>query len=430
MGQPNSMGRVTDRSDIERSAITSWLIVLGGLFLGWALWAGLTRTGYDFRVYFRTAGRILADGRVYQLTDDGFPFKYSPPTLLFLWPLGLFNFRTAYAGWNVLNGLGLFLFWGCAFKAFMPHTPRKLVLVAGLGIGILQIELLQKLFYLGQIEGILLGLVGAAYHWRKNVWLSASCLALAAIFKPPFLLLVCWQIAANGMGRLWRLMGCMGICGMVCLLASGPHGFMDKLTRWHDLLSLTTGPMLCSPGNQSLRGVLCLFEGLGAKQSLGIWGLGLVGFLWSGYALARWIDADRRVAAGSGQSFFFGWLLYGTALFSPLGWRIALLGVFWLFMSVVSMLWSLKEKRLVVSTFVIYFITGIVQLIISHDILGVDTYREVLSMRFHGLLFGGVVAIFVGFVWHALRKTPPERNVRSRGGSWMLMAGAVADSDA
>jgi len=372
-----------------------------------------------------TAGDFFVSGQITagvgNLSDDGFPFKYAPPTLLFFWPLGLFNFRTAYAGWNVLNGLGLLLFWGCAFKAFIPQTSRNLVLGAGVGIWMLQIELLQKLFYLGQIEGILLGLVGAGYHWRKNAWLSASCLLIAALFKPPFLLLACWQIAANGMDRLWKLVGCVVISGMVSLLVFGPSGFLGKLARWYELLSLTTEPMLCSAANQSLRGILCLFEGLGAKQSLGIWFFCLGGFICFGYILARLIDIDRRLPEGFGQSFFFGWLLYGTALFSPLGWRIALLGLFWLFVSVVSMLWVLKEKNLVASTFVIYFITAVAQLIISHDVLGQQGYREALSMRFHGFVYGGMVAVFVSFLCFALKKNAVQPKVSSKEKSGMLM---------
>jgi len=66
--------------------------------------------GADFVVYFEAAKMFLQGLNPYKgLFTRTFPFNYPPPALLFLWPLGFFDFTTANIMWNVASLLSVLI---------------------------------------------------------------------------------------------------------------------------------------------------------------------------------------------------------------------------------------------------------------------------------------------------------------------------------
>lgn len=64
--------------------------------------------GADFVVYFEAAKVFLAGGNPYLgLLTRSFPFNYPPIALLFLFPLGFFDFAQANIIWNILSTLSV-----------------------------------------------------------------------------------------------------------------------------------------------------------------------------------------------------------------------------------------------------------------------------------------------------------------------------------
>lgn len=60
--------------------------------------------GADFVVYYEAVKMFLLGLNPYQgLLTRTFPFNYPPPALLFLFPLGFFDFATANIVWNILS---------------------------------------------------------------------------------------------------------------------------------------------------------------------------------------------------------------------------------------------------------------------------------------------------------------------------------------
>lgn len=66
--------------------------------------------GNDFVVYYEAAKMFLAGANPYLgLITRTFPFNYPPASLLFLFPLGFFDFNTANVIWNILSTLSVII---------------------------------------------------------------------------------------------------------------------------------------------------------------------------------------------------------------------------------------------------------------------------------------------------------------------------------
>lgn len=86
--------------------------------------------GNDFVVYYEAAKMFLQGLNPYKgLITRTFPFNYPPPSLLFLWPLAFFDFRTANILWNILSLVCVLISVWVLLKISTSYRKLPLVIV-------------------------------------------------------------------------------------------------------------------------------------------------------------------------------------------------------------------------------------------------------------------------------------------------------------
>ncbi len=302
----------------------SWLIpgafVLGGLA---DELLSRTRVGPDFGVYHRAAVRFVAGEPLYRLSDGHLCFKYSPAAAALLAPLAALPARPAQMVFSLLSAASLLLWirWASRFPAG-GEGP-----LVGLSAALFLMPLYTLLFFLGQVDAILLALVLASeVQAERRPWLSGALWAVALLFKPPMIILLVtavlfgqWRRIASAAASTAALLG-------GALLRYGSEAGWAELRGWRALLATTTPPILCDRANQSVFAVACTYLGGGDQPSgTALWAVALGGTTAAALAVPTWrvLRADPR----RGRPLAFAVALYLAAFLSPLGWRVNLLAL-------------------------------------------------------------------------------------------------------
>jgi alpha-1,2-mannosyltransferase len=286
-----------------------------------------TRSGIDFAVFVRAARRIVAGEDLYQLADGHYAFKYLPPAALAFVPLALLPERVAWAAWNVLSAIALVRLMRFSAEARGP-APGVL---GHLLVLLLIMPFYAHLFFLGQCDAVLLGLVvESERRAERQPALSGALLAVAMLVKPPFALVGLLALARRQGRRLWVAVAAgLGLLALPAL-RYGVAGELEQLRAWRALLAASTPRLLCDPQNQSVFGVACTYLATPAEPSRSAVSAALLGLAATvAVAAAGWAIARNDKALGSFVTF--AGALWLVAFLSPLGWRTNLLGMIPLF---------------------------------------------------------------------------------------------------
>ncbi|MGE3538290.1 MAG: glycosyltransferase family 87 protein [Candidatus Tectimicrobiota bacterium] len=355
----------------------------------------------DFQVCYRTGVRLLAGEALYRLSDGGMPFKYAPPVALFLAPLGLLPPVAAELLWTSLNAVALGYFFmaiGRDLRSLLP-VPGWVVVVSVA----LSSEFMQHMFVLGQIDGIILALLAVFLrHNQQRPWLAAWALALATLIKLPYGIILLWALYERHYAQLWRVPA----CGVALLAAAVPvfgvSGTLAHLAAWHALLASTTTPLLCFRSNQSLWAMLCTATSLAPehlwKLAIPLGGICLGAGLWASLSLRRQARTAREQALAG--RMLLAWLLYSTALLSPLGWRTNLLSLAPMVMLALALAptFSSRGARLVIYGGVALLAGAFFGL--GREIVGAARFAVLMQYRSFG--FGallGMSTLLLGLTW-------------------------------
>jgi hypothetical protein len=332
-----------------------WIAALVALL---ALHAWIFKNGADLRVFELAGSRALHGQELYRL-DEGVPFKYTPIAALLLSPFSLLPHKAAHLIWNALSVLAILRLMRWSSGGGMPLWPSLMVLaLAG--------PFIHRLFALGQIDALLLWLMVESEIRVERPLLSGLLWALACLFKPPFLIFLLVAAAL----RQWKRIGALAAFCALGLLAG-----WSELPAWHQLLAVTTRPMLCGdPENQGMVGISCHYFG---SAQAAIVPAGAIAFA----LLSR-----RRLAVAS--CFFL------SAFFSPLCWETNLIAV-------IPLAFAVARARFVWAHAALF--AAIAVNLLNYDLLGRDLFFRVLEYRHYGL-----AALLVAITAASVDRLPQE----------------------
>jgi hypothetical protein len=187
------------------------------------------------------------------------------------------------------------------------------------------------LFFLGQCDAVLLGLVvESERRSERQPALSGALLAAAMLVKPPFVLVGLVALARRQGRRLWVAAAAGLLALALPALRYGVAGELEQFRAWRRLLAASTPGLLCDPQNQSVFAVVCSYLATpvaAARFPAYAAGLGLAAT--AAVAAAGW--AIARIDKALGAFVAFAGALWLVAFLSPLGWRTNLLGMIPLF---------------------------------------------------------------------------------------------------
>lgn len=239
------MAEVFCQHDLGAERARGYLLLLAAInvvTLGFLLLTakdGIDRNGFligtDF-ISFWTSGRMLMDSanvyntlahveaqrELYALEGEYTAFFYPPNFLPFVWPLGLFPYFPALAGWLIVTGAAWLAMVRGWFAALGVKGPG-LVLTLAFPPLIVTLTHGQTSFLVGALLG------GGLLLVRTRPWLAGLLIGLATI-KPQFGLLVPVALLASGQ---WRTIAGAGAAalGLAALasVAFGPQVWSDWL---------------------------------------------------------------------------------------------------------------------------------------------------------------------------------------------------------
>jgi hypothetical protein len=366
-------------------------------------------TSLDYAVFHRAGARWLRGEDLYR-SSEFFSFKYAPIAAAFFAP---FSLLPQPLGWLAMNALSTavllgVLRWGARQLRGAAHPgPLELALLLAMTA-----PYYGHLFWLGQTDGLVLGLLVASEAWAgRRPALSGGLWALACLVKPPFLTLLLPAVLL----RQWRRLA--GLCGGVALwlvlgcARYGVSGGWSQLHTWYATLSRQAPDLICWEFNQSAAAIACTylarpgtraFGAALAALALGVLAVGL------GLAAAAGRDdpARRRFA-------LFGLALYLGAFLSPLGWNTNLLSTIPLAGALASAAVeapSTARSRAAAAAAAIVTLLNCVDLLLLPFHLWEDTAMTLLRYRQYGV--AGLV--LAGSALACLAARPGGAVVRSR----------------
>lgn len=145
--------------------------------------------GADFVVYFEAAKMFLAGLNPYaRLITRTFPYNYPPTSLLFLWPLAFWDYKTANIVWNILSTLSVAISIWLVLKIASLKLSRNLLFYCFIVLLFLfTIPFFPIKFNIGngQINHfvLLFSALGLHLYAKKHLNISAFFLAFAAGIK-------------------------------------------------------------------------------------------------------------------------------------------------------------------------------------------------------------------------------------------------------
>ena len=280
-----------------------------------------TRKSGDFDVFYLAAKNAVAAKPLYAAYEGVTPYRYAPAFAVLISPVGALSRPTAGLAWNVISALALASFSAWAARRFGRGAPFS----SQLAVFALALPFSVHCLRLGQTEAILLWLVARSEEVaeRRRV-LSGALWALAALTKPPFLILGPLALLA----RQWRRIGWFGLFAILGMLVPavfyGLSGALAEDRAWLLHLRSASSEALCGRENQSVWGIACTYlatpPGLRYTASVALLG----GSAALGGVLAT-ITIWRRDPAG-GRLAGFALSLWLSYFLSPLGWRTGLIG--------------------------------------------------------------------------------------------------------
>lgn len=277
-------------------------------------------TGLDYAVFHRAGARYWSGESLYRGTEF-FAYKYAPIAAAFFAPLSLLPERLGWLCTNLMSALVLFLVLRWALRR-VGAAPWRLEIALVLAM---TAPYYGHLFWLGQTDGLVLGLLVASEAWaERRPWLSGVLWALACLVKPPFLCL----LLIVALLRQWRRLGGLVVGVPLWLVAGairgGWTGGRAELIAWASTLTRSTLDIICWEFNQSVFALACTYGG-GHPGTLRF-NL-VVAALASIVTLAGTVIVliVRRADRARGGFVLFAFALYLGAFLSPLGWNTNLL---------------------------------------------------------------------------------------------------------
>ncbi len=372
----------------SQSATARTWIVLGALLLAMAANAGWSRFLIDFHVFYTAAERVWSGGLLYRGLDGAMPFKYAPIIALLLSPLALLPERSAALLWLVASAamfVRLAAFGRARWFPAAPWWASALVLVFVL-------PFLRHLFALGQCDLIVLALAAQSESCReRSPWLSGGLLALACLFKPPFLLLTAIAVLFQDWRRLAGWAGATAAAVWLPALRWSLHGNLEQLSAWRAILATTTASSFCALDNQSVAGWVCRFAV--PPEHPAFWGLAVALCILLACAVTGPLLRVRRQPDRL-RPLLLAVGFYLTAPLSPLGWRTNLI-------SLVPLLYAMLawvSARQGAARWVVALPATLNALIglLSFDLLGSRAHGWLVNHRAFGIL-GAATALTIAW---------------------------------
>lgn len=277
-------------------------------------------TGLDYAVFHKAGARYWMGEPLYRGTEF-FAFKYAPIAAAFFAPLSRLPERV---GWLVTNSLSaatllLVLRWSLVRVGARPRPLEVAVVLA------VTAPYYGHLFWLGQTDGLVLGLlVASEAQAERRPWTSGALWSLACLVKPPFLCLLLAVVLLRQWRRLAGLMVGFPLWLVAGAIRNGWSGGRAELVSWASTLTRSTAEIVCWEFNQSVFALACTYGGGRPgtlRFNLFVAAVGATVTL-AGTAAAL---AIRRVDPGRGALALFAFALYLGAFLSPLGWNTNLL---------------------------------------------------------------------------------------------------------
>lgn len=157
-----------------------------------------------------------------EIIDVG--FKYPPFTMLLLFPLGFFDFSTAYVLWQVLSCLiGVACIYGL-WKLILPDSGWVGALFVSAFFLLLR-PIFSTLFY-AQTNFLVLLFFLFFWRWRSDTW-GGIWLAFCVVVKPYMLVLYLYPFLARKWKTLAIAILTLLILTLVSVIAFGPDVFMS-----------------------------------------------------------------------------------------------------------------------------------------------------------------------------------------------------------
>ncbi len=374
------------RAEAARRRPPGSALALSAFFTAAALqaWAAKARNGRDLGVLLDAGGRALRGEALYRLSDGHWCFKYSPPAALIFAPVSLLPRPLASLALALGSAAALvvILLWAADRVAARDRPLTHLLVVA------LSVPYTLHLLALGQNDALLvvLAVAGEAVAPRRPV-LSGALLAVACVFKPPFLLLLLLPVAWREGRRVAGFLAALAAAAAATALRYGAGGLWGELRAWRALLAATTPRLLCDEQNQSAWAVACTYLASpadGARYRMAVAGLSLALVAAAG-GLALLAARGRH-----GRFALFAAALYVTAPLSPLGWRanlVAAIPLLYVLVENARRAASRSVRRLSAAT-----IAGVLAVqLASYDVTGARLFFLLLRHRHYALACAAAV---------------------------------------
>jgi Glycosyltransferase family 87 len=291
------------------------------LLLGVQSWWVETRKSGDFDVFYLAAKNAVAAKPLYADYPPFTPYRYAPTFAVLIAPVGVFPRPVAGLVWNIVSALALTSFFTWSARRFGRDPP----FTSQLAVFALVLPFTVHCLRLGQTEAILLWLAARSEELaERRPVLSGASWAVAALTKPPFLVLGAPALFARQWSRIgWFLV--FAILGLlVPIVFYGLTGTLTLDLAWFRHLESASTIALCSRENQSAWAIACTYlatpPGPAYTASVALLGGGsaLMGSVAAAVVWKRDPEQGRLVAIALAL-----WL---ASFLSPLGWRTGLIG--------------------------------------------------------------------------------------------------------
>jgi hypothetical protein len=291
--------------------------------------------------------------------------------------------------------------------------PRRLEMALVLGV---TAPYYGHLFWLGQTDGLVLGLlVASESQAARRPWSSGVVWALACLVKPPFLCLLLPVVLQRQWKRLAGLVAGVPLWLAAGAIRSGWSGGLLEMGAWASTLTRSTIDIICWEFNQSAFALACTYGGGRpgtARFNLVVGILAAVvtlagtGAVW----LVRRADAERSGLA------LFGFALYLGAFLSPLGWNTNLLSTLPLTCLLAHEAVNFPDPRLRSAAWIgagVVIVLNVVDLLLLPFHPWDDTVQMLFWLRQYGIAGLALVVATLGVLVAASRRERLDTRVLS-----------------
>jgi hypothetical protein len=320
MSGPAARQSRLSRIDARLTPLAPRIFLAAYLALGVQSWWVETRKSGDFDVFYLAARNAVAARPLYAQYENITPYRYAPAFAVLISPVGVLPRPAAGLAWDLVSALALASFSAWAARRFGRGAP----FTSQLAVFALVLPFTVHCLRLGQTEAILLWLVSRSEEIaERRKALSGALWAMAALTKPPFLILGPLALLA-GQWRRIAWFGLFAVLGMLIpAIFYGLPGAIAEDRAWFLHLESASSEALCGRENQSVWSIACTYlatpPGIRYTASAALLGgsAALAGAL---ATLAIW-----RRDPPLGKLAGFALALWLSSFLSPLGWRTGLI---------------------------------------------------------------------------------------------------------